>query len=173
MEERKLIASVVDVETGEILSDLYEKDKIVPYKEKNEVIYAFNGKTPFVKLYLGVNELREYLTQGEFVVAISLADFVCYEDCILRYGGHGNGKILTIKELSVEMKINYDSLRKTITSLIKKGVIGIHKTGCKDKPSVMVKAITVNPWIFTKGKNVNCTISSLFENTNWNKTKTS
>lgn len=171
MEERKLVAKVYDVETGEITNEIYEKDKIVPYKEPkpdNELIeYNFNSNSKFVKLYLGVNELRKYLTQGEFAVAMSLADFICYEDCIIRKGGHHNGKILSIKELSIEMDINYDALRKTITSLVKKGVIGIHKTGCKDKPNIMIKAITVNPYIFTKGNNVNKTILGLFEHANW------
>jgi hypothetical protein len=168
-EEKELIANVVDVETGEIINDIYEKDKIVPYKEPKEddKIYDFNSDEKFVKLYLGVNELRKYLTQGEFAVAMSLADFICYDDCIVRKGGHHNGKILTNKELSEEMDINYDALRKTITSLTKKGVIGIHKTGCKNNPNVMVKAITVNPYIFTKGNNVNKTILGLFEHTNW------
>lgn len=65
MEERKLIANVVDVETGEIINDVYEKDKIVHYKEpsENDKIYDFNKDASFVKLYLGVNELRKYLTQ--------------------------------------------------------------------------------------------------------------
>lgn len=171
MEERKLIAKVVNVETGEVINDLYEKDKIVYYKEpkieEEKIEFNFNSNAKFVKLYLGVNELRKYLTQGEFAIAISLADFICYDDCIIRKGGHHNGKILSIKELSAEMEINYDALRKTVTSLIKKGVIGIHKTGCKDNPNVMVKAITVNPYIFTKGNNVNKTILGLFEHTNW------
>jgi lambda repressor-like predicted transcriptional regulator len=139
MEERKLIAQAVDVETGEILTDIYENDRIVPFKEKSEddLVYNFNEETKFVKLYLGVNELRKYLTQGEFTVAVSLADFVSYDDCIIRHGGHQNGKILSIKDLADEMEINYDALRKTITSLVKKGVLGIHKTGCKDKPNTI------------------------------------
>lgn len=170
-EERKIVAQVIDVETGEFLDDIYEKDKIVHYKEESpeDKIYNFNKGESFVKLYLGVNELRKHLTPGEFTVALSLADFVCYDDCILRKGGHHNGKILTIKELADEMDVNYDALRKTITTLNKKGVIGIHKTGCKDKPNVLVKAITVNPYIYSRGNNVNKTILSLFEHTNWNK----
>lgn len=171
MEERKLIAKVVDIETGEIINDIYEKDKIKHYKEPTEddLIHDFNKDEKFVKLYLGVNELRKHLTQGEFTIAVSLADYVSYEDCIVRRGGHGNGKILTIKELADDMEINYDALRKTITSLVKKGVVGIHKTGCKDKPNIVIKAITVNPYIYTKGNNVNKTIVALFEHSNWNK----
>lgn len=169
--ERKLVAKVVDVDTGECLDDIYEQDKVVHYKESdenNDKVYNFNKGENFVKLYLGVNELRKHLTPGEFTIAMSLADFVCYDDCILRKSGHHNGKILSIKELSEEMNIQYDALRKTITSLTKKGVIGIHKTGCKDKPNILVKAITVNPYIYSRGNNVNKTILSLFEHSKWN-----
>lgn len=166
--ERKIIAKIVNHETGEIMDDLYENDKIIHEKDKDDnTIYDFNKGKDFVKLYVGVNNLRKYLTPNEFSIAISLADFVCYDDCILRKGGHHNGKIFTLQELSDEMDIPYNNLRRTINSLIKKGVIGIHKTGCKDKPNAIVKAITVNPYIYTKGTNVNKTILGLFENSNW------
>ena len=64
-------------------------------------------------------------------------------------------------------KEDIDEILDLYKNLIKKGVIGIHKTGCKDNPDVMIKAITVNPYIFTKGNNVNKTILGLFEHTNW------
>lgn len=65
------------------------------------------------------------------------------------------------------MDMSYDALRKQLNSLVKKGVIGIHKTGCKDKPNALVKAITVNPYIYTKGNNVNKTILGLYEDSMW------
>ena len=168
--KENLVGRVIDVETGEIIDEICEGDKIVHPKEKkdDELIHNFNQGKNFVKLYLGVNELRKHLTPGEFTIAISLADFVCYDDCILRKGGHGNGKILTLNELAEEMDVNYDTLRKTIASLTKKGVVGIHKTGCKDKPNTLLKAITVNPYIYTKGTNVNKTIAALFSESKWN-----
>ena len=63
--------------------------------------------------------------------------------------------------------MSYDSFRKIISSLNKKGVIGIHKTGCKDKPHITTKAITVNPNIYLKGSDVNETILGLFEESKW------
>lgn len=169
--EKELVGHVVSSETGEIIDDIYSGDKVVHKKtdeqKDDHIIYNFNSDKPFVKLYLGVNELRKHLTPGEFTIAISLADFICYEDCILRKGGHLNGKILSIEDLSVEMDMNYEALRKQINSLVKKGVIGIHKTGCKDKPNTLVKAITVNPYIYTKGNNINETIASLFSCSRW------
>lgn len=168
----------IDTETGEIIcqtegcteitdSNLSEDEKRKKEYEKTHVT-NFNEGASFVKLYLNVNNLRKNLTQSEFTIAISLADFVCYDDCILRRGGHHNGEILSIKSLAEEMDLKYDSLQKTLNSLIKKGVVGIHKTGCRDNPNIMIKAITVNPYIFSKGKSVNKTILSLFHHSNWN-----
>ena len=167
-------AEIIDKETGEILtSSVGDKSRVIvetkveEEPDEDDKVYNFNEGKPFVKLYLEVNKLRKYLTPGEFTIALSLADFICYDDCILREGGHHNGKILTIEELAERMDMNYDALRKQLNSLVKKGVIGIHKTGCKDKPNVLVKAITVNPYIYTKGNNVNKTILGLYENSMW------
>lgn len=111
--------------------------------------------------------MRKRLTATEFSFAMSFADFICYDDCILRKGGHNNGHILTIKELAEDMGVSYDNLRKVVASLVKKGVIGIHKTGSIDKPNIMIKAITVNPYIYCRGSKVNKTILGLFENSKW------
>jgi predicted transcriptional regulator len=54
--------------------------------------------------------------------------------------------------LAEEMDIKYDALRKTVTSLVKKGVIGIHKTGSKDNPNNIIKAITVKSIYIHKRK---------------------
>ena len=90
-QEKELVGRVVNPETGEIIDDIYYGDKIVRQKTEEQkddhIIYNFNNGKPFVKLYLGVNELRKHLTPGEFTIALSLADFICYEDCI-RKGGH-------------------------------------------------------------------------------------
>lgn len=174
IKEKELIAQVISTETGEIIEDLYEGDKIIHSKneekdeQNNKLIYNFNEGVPFVKLYLGVNKMRKYLTPGEFTIAISLADFVCYEDCIVREGGHHNGKILTISELAEEMEMNYEALRKILSSLKKKGVIAISETGCRDNPKILTKCIIVNPYIFTKGININKTLTGIFNNSNWN-----
>ena len=171
------VAQLVDYETGEIMDSVGYGDKVKIIRKEDEDkkreflnTYELNFKkdVSFVKLYQGVNELRKYLTTGEFTVAISLCDYVSYEDCIIRRGGTHKGKILTIKELAEDMEIEYDSLRRTISSLVKKGVLGIHKTGCKDKPDILIKSITVNPNIYCRGNKVNKMALSLFEGSNWN-----
>lgn len=159
-ETKAVIASVVSNETGEVINEIYEGDRIIRKKDKHDnYIHDFRKNDPFVKLYIGVNELRKVLSLSEFAVAISLADFICYDDCLIRKGGNNNGHLLTVKELADDMNIPYESLRKTMRSLKKKGIIGEHKTGCPEHI-----AITVNPNIYHKGVKVNETIAALFEN---------
>lgn len=166
-EEKEVIAKVVSVKTGEVLDDICYGDRVIHPNKDREIYYDYNKDKRFVKLYGGVSALRKYLTPVEFTIAISLSDFVSYEDCILRKGGHHNGKILGIHELAELMDMNYHSLRRVMYSLNNKGVIAICKIGCKDKPSEKVTAIVVNPDLFMRGVDVNKTALGLFENSNW------
>ena len=157
------IFDVVSRSTGEIADTLSEGDRIVHKKKdnkKSDVIYDYSKKRHFIKIYVEVNELRKKLTQSEFCIAMSLCDWVCYEDFLIRHNGNRNGNILSIRELSAEMGVGYDNLRKIINSLISKQVLGVHKTGNK-------QAITVNPYIYSRGNNVNKTILDLFEHSEW------
>lgn len=168
----------IDTDTGEIICQTEEcteiKDSTMSAEEKAKKEYEethvinFNEGKSFVKLFTGgINELRRGTTPTEFVTAISLCEFVCYDDCALRKGGKLNGHILSTKDLSEEMNIPYETLRKIISSLIKKGILAISKTGCKDKPSISIKTIFVNPNIYMKGQDVNLTAIALFEGSNW------
>ena len=164
---KAVIASVVSNDTGEVINQIYEGDYIGRSKDDDGYVHNFNEGRPFVKLYLEVNKLRKELTPGEFQIAMSLADFICYEDCILREGGRLNGKILSLMDLSEKMDMNYEALRKQMNSLMKKGVIGIHKTGIGDENRQICKAITVNPYIYSKGCKINKTIESFYSDTKW------
>ena len=107
IEERKLIAKVIDVETGEVIDDIHEGDKIIHSVMDNEQIKNYNGDKKFVKLFDGTEELHKLLNNdGVFSTAIRLSKFVCYDDCVLRTGGHKNGKILDTKELSDIMNVH-------------------------------------------------------------------
>jgi len=177
-EVRQKVAVVVSCETGEIINDIYEKDKIVPYKEdEKKVEYMnshemnFNKGVSFIKLYdKSITTLRKNLTPTEFTFAISLTELVSYEDCILRTNGHGNGKVLDMKDLSEILDINYSVVRRVVSSLKKKGVIGCHDTGSisKDIDTKLNKVYTANPYIYFRGVNVNKTVSNFYKNSGWN-----
>ncbi len=99
---------------------------------------------------------------------MSLSDYVCYDDCILRFKGNKNGRILDTHELSELMKIPYSTLRRNISSLMKKGILCISKVGNKYNPTEILEAIVVNPDIYLRGMDINKTVKGLFEKSGWN-----
>ncbi len=170
VKDKIIVSYEVDAETGEILSEIYEGDRIVHQKDEDEkTIDGFNHGKKFVKLYAGVSKLRgkgkDKLSDKEFAVTIALSDFVCFEDCCLREGGHRNGKILTQAELAEKLDMQYKNFNNTFRSLRKKMVLGTFHTGGEE-------FITVNPWIFTRGTKVNSTVAAYFENSVWAKSST-
>ena len=170
VKDKIIVSYEVDAETGEILSEIYEGDKIVHKKDEDETtIYGFNKGHRFVKLYAGISKLRgkgkDKLSDKEFAVTVSLSDFVCYEDCCLRECGHSSGKILTQAELAEKLDMQYKNFNNTFRSLRKKMVLGTFHTGGEEY-------ITVNPWIFTRGTKVNATVAAYFENSVWAKSST-
>lgn len=129
---------------------------------------VFNKNAKFVKLYDDtIDMLGENLKYGEFSVAIKISRLICYSDCVIRNGGHQNGKVLSIKEISEHLNMNYDALRKTMTSLFKNEVFTYHNIKSQDKDSITIKSIICNPWIFCRGDKISIEILELFENSKW------
>lgn len=122
-----------------------------------------------MKLYDDVlEELNKHLTNAEFNFVVRLSKHVSFKDCVLRTNGNMNGKVLDAKDIAVLLNMDDSNVRRLISSLVKKGVLGKHTTGCKDDPSRQIKHITCNPYIFTRGNKINTTIISLFKDTHWN-----
>jgi hypothetical protein len=173
-EEKELIGMVVTPD-GEIINHLYEGDSIKHREDdekKKEFLKKydpeFNKGESFVKLYdktLAV--LRKNLKPAEFMFAISLAEYVSYEDGILRTGAHGNGKFLTMEDLSKEMDYDYNVVRRIMPVLVSKGIVCKFETGCVENPKLKVKGYVANPWIFMRGVIMDRTIIGLFEKSNW------
>jgi hypothetical protein len=178
-DSKQILSIMVDPQTGEITDsfrdgDSYkkytreDKDKIRKFLKENDECEPFNEGVSFVKLYDDVlDDLSECLTSAEFEFAIRLAKHVSYKDCILRTNGNPNGKILNAQDLAELMKSDPSAVRRNISSLIKKGVLGKHVTGCRDNPNIQIKAITCNPYIFSRGNKLNPTAVSLFANSRW------
>ena len=176
MEQIKAIADVVDRESGEILTEILPGDKIKRKEQEEkakeylkEHIMNFNKGASFVKLYDDVLEkLGEELTDPEFKVAVRLAKHVSYEDCILRYNGTKKGKILEREDLCDILNMNYKTCSRIINSLIKKGVLGEHRTGSIEGDRKITKTFTCNPFIYTRGKNIEKGVVDYFyEKSGW------
>jgi len=122
-----------------------------------------------VKLFEGTSKLIKFLSNAEFTTMIALADFVCYNDCILRNHGIRNGKILDINSMSELLGIPYSTLTRNINSLIEKGVIAEVKTGTinPDETNKSTKCYLANPDIYLRGTCINTTVQAIFEKTGW------
>lgn len=163
--EKEIMAAIVNPETGEILDYIYSGDKVVHKKDKkltDTYIFDFNKDKDFVKVYSGVNKLKRKLTDKEFVVAMQMSDYVCYKDCILRTGGHLNGGILSIIRLSELIGVEVHNLRKIINTLMRKGIVNIIQI--EDINHKLVKAVIVNPYIYSRGTTVKKEVVSYFDN---------
>lgn len=165
---RKPIRYEVDAETGEVLGEIYEGDKIVRANEtaeESKKIYL-NSERRFVKVYENVlkakGEAQDKLTDREVAVLIALADFVCYNSCCLREGGHGNGKVLTQADLAERLGMKYNNFNAVFCSLRNKKALGTFRTGG-------VETITINPYIIMRGKQVNATVADYFKESVWAK----
>jgi len=160
---------IINDATGEVIDVFKKGDKITrgqqsEYAEKYEI--NFNKGAHFVKLYDdAVDVLRKHLTPTEFMLAIALEKYVSYKDCVLR----SNGKVMTMQDIASGLDMDYGTVRRLISSLTKKGVVGIHKTGCIEKPSIMIKVITCNPYIYVRGNDVDKMAITLFEKSGWKK----
>ena len=182
-EEEEIVAVVVNVATNTVTDtfrygDSYkkktkeDKKKILEFLAEQDDCIEFNKGENFVKLYDDIlEEVSKHLSLAEFNFAIRLAKHVSYKDCILRTNGNPNGKILDAKDIAALLEMDDSNVRRLISSLVKKGVLGRHTTGCKDDPSKQFKTITCNPFIYTRGNKINNTAISLFMNSRWNTSK--
>lgn len=177
-EENKIVAKVIDTETGEILTDINEGDsirrkaqkKFINDKNKNDPNknYDFKQGDEFVKVYIeAMNIIDSKITNAEARLLLRIMKYISYQDGILREDGK-KGRHITIVDISSEYNLTYEAVRKQIYSLIKKGILGEHKTGSKETNDVE-KSLTVNPYIFLRGTISNKTICGLFEKTGWDK----
>lgn len=170
----------IDTDTGEIIcqtegcteikdSTLSEEEKAKKEYEETHIM-NFNKDKKFVKLYTdGLPILKEHLTPTEFMFTILLAEFVTWEDCILRATSNGNSHVINAKEIAELLNMDYGVVRRLISALKRKGVIGKHETG-SILPNADIKAnnvYTANPYIFFKGINVNSTVATFYQNSGW------
>ncbi len=168
-EERVKIATVLDDETGVILGEIYEGDKIVTPKQQEytrKYITNFQKKEAFVKVFINpITALFKELPTKEFAVAMAIMPFISYKDGILKY----NGKIADVRTISEQLGENYDVFRKTISSLIKKEVLGKIEQQSDTYQNKTKQCICVNPFIYLRGQDLDREIHDKFANSKWAK----
>lgn len=169
---------VIDTTTGELKSENGDTANLVmrkitveelfeePEIENNEV--RFMDDTTYIRSFRGNGVLfRQLLTAEETQLALFLQDFVCYNDCILRTNGNKQGNPLTLDMLASMYGLKSDTFRKIMSSLKNKEVIAYHKSGSASPEKNKMKCITLNPYIFCRGMEVDKWISDYFSNSQW------
>lgn len=169
---------VIDTTTGELKSESGDSANLVmrkitveelfeePEIENNEV--RFMDDTTYIRSFRGNGVLfRQLLTAEETQLALFLQDFVCYNDCILRTNGNKQGNPLTLDMLASMYGLKYDTFRKIMSSLKNKEVVAYHKSGSASPEKNKMKCITLNPYIFCRGMEVDKWISDYFSNSQW------
>lgn len=166
-EERIKVGTILDDETGVILGELYEGDKIITPKQQeytNKYITNFQKKEAFVKVFTNpITTLFKELPTKEFAVAMAIMPFISYKDGILKY----NNKIADVKIISEQLGENYDVFRKTISSLIKKEVLGKVERQSDTYQNKTKQCICVNPFIYLRGQDLDREIRDKFVNSKW------
>jgi len=169
---------VIDTTTGELKSESGDAANLVmrkitveelfeePEIENNEV--RFMDDTTYIRSFRGNGVFfRQLLTAEETQLALFLQDFVCYNDCILRTNGNKQGNPLTLDMLASMYGLKYDTFRKIMSSLKNKEVVAYHKSGSASPEKNRMKCITLNPYIFCRGMEVDKWISDYFSNSQW------
>jgi hypothetical protein len=147
---------IVSKNTGEIVSDIYEGDRIVrastvEFLKQTEVWNIesfFKGHVPELKKIMGE------LSTNEKAFILSIVPHIGYEDCCLK---HGNNTSLDTEDFVKITGLSSSVLYRTLDTLIKKDIIyrGKNSKG---------KQFFVNPWLFCKGNRINKVLKAMFQN---------
>lgn len=152
---------ILDVDTGEF-SEIRAGDRIV----RKSSIDAFKSKKDEVgfeewemkHFYKGnIDEIRstmKLLDVYEKAFLYSIATYIGYEDCCLKYD---NGNEIKAEALIDISGISKGKLYSVLASLAKKDII------YRGKNSKSAQ-IFVNPWLFCKGPRINKVLKTMFRN---------
>lgn len=149
---------VVDAGTGEIKLEVRPGDRVkVVRKESLEHIAQFQTWTidGFYKAHAKELALiMDDLNVNEKVFLFSVANFVGYEDCCLKYP---NGKDITTDNLADITGLSRSVIYSTIASLMKKDILYKGKNSNN-------RQYFINPWLFCKGNRINKVLKTMFKN---------
>lgn len=158
---------ILDTETGEILDELKNGDRIRrksqdEYCKNKEELIDMNDNGSFIKLFNKTMAMlgNEKLTANEYLVCLRLLDYIEYESGILKYAN--NGRALKLTDIEGITKLSKSTVIRAMQTLVSKKIYGVHKTGKEN-------CYTVNPFIFMKGRYVNKTLYNFYKKSKWAK----
>ena len=169
--ERNIEVGIVVDEYGVIIDRLYEGDRVIrgtrnEYKEKYAI--NFNKKELFCKVYKNpIKELWNTLSIRDYAVATALIPYISYKDGILR----NENELLNMKQISVLLNMDYDSIRKSFATLLKNQIIAKVKRPPQYDCDKLVNCYAVNPYLFMSSTDIEKEILSKFKESKWAKIK--
>lgn len=141
---------------GEIVGSLNIGDRIV---RKKTIEYIKDRETWKIEhFYKGnISEIRkqlENLSTFEKAFLFSIATYVGYEDCCIKYD---NGNTLGFNDIVNVTKMSREKTLNTINSLVKADILykGRNSNGLQ---------YFVNPWLFCKGTRIDKVLKTMFKN---------
>lgn len=154
------------METGEIVGNICEGDHIVHGTTIEQTLAYCNnfGKgMHHLKVFDNIIDKLD-LTGAEAVMMFKLMRFISYEDNLLRY----NNKLLDVRAIAKLVGQEPEATRKTITKLVRRGVLGVVYTGAlSTSEECSLRAYIFNPFICVKGKRLHLNVIRIFQNAGW------
>ena len=144
---------IVD-ENGEIIDTLKDGDKIVRAHVVDTTYQTWKMESFYKGHIAEIRKLMKELTTHERAFLFSIATYVGYEDCCIKYD---NGNCLNFDDLVSISGMSRSRASETINTLIKKDIL------YKGKNSQQ-RQYFVNPWIFCKGNRINKVLKTMFNN---------
>lgn len=112
-----------------------------------------------------ISEMWKILSVREYAISIRLSQFITKEDGVLR----NDGKIINLKDMSTLLEIDYDSIRRTIPELEKKGIIAKIEIDSDISKGKYKNCYVVNPYVYLITDYISKNNLDLFIDTIWAK----
>lgn len=162
-------AKVVDEDGVIVDTDQYDRIILERKQDSPKPIY-FNKGVEFVKLYENIiPKLIQELTPSEVTFMLALSPLVSYVDCVIRRTSNKNSDVATSKEIAMALNMDESKVRRLLSSLKKKGVIGKCSTGSilPEYYGKKKNVYLVNPYIYFKGVSISPFALEVFNNSGW------
>ena len=151
---------VINPDTGEIVGELKDGDRIlrkesVDHLEKFEVV-SYPQYTKLRKMTSKVLNVCN-LSGAETIIFLTLAECADYKTQIAK---HENGKMITRDNLVDMLGMNYQTVKRSISKLVKNGLI-------VEANTEFGRVFIVNPYLICKGNKTYKTVTELFKEKKW------
>ena len=160
MENGIMRALVVDPESGEVSTAIFEGDRIVRKRstEYLDETIEFNRDEAFGKIYTNIlPEVIEVLSPQECKVLLMLIQYLRKDSGVLKYK---NGKPVTIDNIVNKSKASKRTIERALAGLRKKDILQSIK-----RPQG--RFLLLNPYVVMNGRRIDRTCYDIFYKSRW------